>query len=89
MDHALAVGDEPVGDIGAVTVRRVGFGAHDAGAAFNRRQGAGGGLELLGLHVVDIRGAHAAEGLAFPAVSDARLPEGRREGVFGKVRVPA
>jgi len=52
--HALAVGDEPVGDIGAVALQRVAFGAHDAGAALDAGQGAGGGLELLGLHVVGV-----------------------------------
>ena len=70
--HALAVGDEPVGDVGAVAVRRVALGAHDAdAAAVDRGQGAGSGLELLGLHVVGVGGAHAAEGFAFPAIDDA------------------
>ena len=52
--HARAVGDEPVGDEGAVTLGRVALGAHDADAAVDRRQGAGGGLELPGLHVVGV-----------------------------------
>ena len=87
--HALAVGDEPVGDIGAVAVRRVAFGAHDAGAALDRRQGAGGGLELLGLHVVGVGGAHAAECLAFPAIGDPCFLEGSEESFFGELRVAA
>ena len=60
MDHVLAMSDEPVGDIGAVTVRRVALSAHDAHAAFPLGQRAGCGLELRRLHVVGVRGTHAA-----------------------------
>ena len=79
MRHALAVRDEPVGDIGAVTVRRVAFGAHDADGAVDRRQGAGGDLKLVGLHVVGVRGPHAAERPALPEIGDAGFFDRGRE----------
>ena len=72
MHHAHAVGDEPIGDQGAMAVRGVALGAHDADAAFDRGQRAGGASEFFGLHVIGVRGPYAAEGLAFPAVGDAR-----------------
>jgi len=89
MHHALAVCDKPVRYVGAVAGRRIAFSAHDADAAVDRGQGAGGGLELLRLHVVGVGGAHAAEGLAFPAIGDAGFHEGSREGVLGELRMAA
>jgi hypothetical protein len=67
----------------------VALGAHDAHTAFNLAERAGGGLELLGLHVVGIRGTHAAEGLAFPAVGDAGVFDRGLQILSVELRMPA
>src|SRR5215813_3415204 len=68
---------------------RIALRAQDAGAPLDRRQGAGGGLELLRLHVVGVRGAHAAERLAFPAISDPCFFEGSGKRLSRELRVTA
>ena len=89
VSDALAMRNEPVGDVGAVAIRGIGFGAHDAGTAFNLAERASGRLELLRLHVVGIGGAHASERLSFPAVGDAGFLEGSPQGFFVELRMTA
>jgi len=72
-----------------VTLGGIALCAHDADVALDRGQNAGGGLELLGLHVVGVRGTHAAERLAFPEINNPGFLKGGRKSLFGKLRVAA
>ena len=89
MHHALAMGDEPVGDEGAVAVGGIAFCAQDADAALDGRERARGGLELLGLHMIRVGRSQAAERLAFPAIGDARFAQRSGKGISGELRMAA
>ena len=87
--NAPAIRHEPIGDEGAMAALRIALRAHDAHAPWHRRQRGGAASELLGLHVFGVRGAHTAQGFAFPVIRDPGLPEGSRKRIFRELRVAA
>src|SRR5688572_11452178 len=89
MHDTSTVRDQPIGDEGTVAVSRVALRAHDAHALVLIDERTGGGLELLGFHVVGVRLSHAPERLAFPQVLNPGLPQGSGKRITGKLRMTA
>ena len=87
VDHLAALGHQPVGDVRAVALSRIGFRAHDARAVGEpgRRR-----LERKRFHVLRVPAiAFPAQGLALPAVLDPMRSEKGRERLPREMRMPA
>src|SRR4051794_17505750 len=92
MHDALALRYQPVADMPAVAVARVGLRAHDANAAHlsGGDHGPGGLLEFRRLHMGEISvWPHAAKRAAVPVVGDAGRGERARERLASEVRMAA